>query len=259
MNLAMEACGEQGKEFVVLDRPNPLGGHRIEGPPMESQWKSYVGPIPVPYLHGMTTGELAQMINGQAWNNRRCRLTVVPMLGWDRNWAWDRTGLRWTPTSPNIPHRFSPAYYAVSGILGGMDGVDIGIGSIPFEAAAGAGIDPNELTATLSQQGWNGVRFSPYISSRKPGYAGVRMALTPYSQCDFMALAVRLVYEIDRRSRPSLFDRTRGDTWNLFCKVYGSANLRSQLARSGPAALAASWRSSCEAFRSRRASYLLYR
>ena len=81
MVLAMQACGEQGKEFVVLDRPNPLGGLKVQGPPLEQRWKSFVGQVPIPYVHGMTAGELARMCNGQGWMGARPRLTVVPKIG----------------------------------------------------------------------------------------------------------------------------------------------------------------------------------
>ena len=103
MALAMEACGEQGKDFIVLDRPNPINGQRVQGPPLERSWKSFVGQLPVPYVHGLTTGELARMANAEGWTGRRCRLTVVPMSGWQRGMTWNDTGLRWIPTSPNIP------------------------------------------------------------------------------------------------------------------------------------------------------------
>ncbi|MDB6120210.1 MAG: hypothetical protein JWO08_3991, partial [Verrucomicrobiaceae bacterium] len=111
MAVSMEAAAEAGKEFVVLDRPNPLGGQRVEGPPLESQWKSFVSQIPVPYVHGMTTGELALMIAAKGWIKRVPRVNVAKMQGWNRNMIWQDTGLRWHATSPNIPHAMSPAYY----------------------------------------------------------------------------------------------------------------------------------------------------
>src|SRR5438552_11450966 len=94
MTKCMEAAAENHIEFVVLDRPNPLGGLRVEGPLVEPEWISFVGQIPVPYVHGMTCGELARMINGKGWVGR-CDLKVVPMRGWARNFAWNETGLPW--------------------------------------------------------------------------------------------------------------------------------------------------------------------
>jgi uncharacterized protein YbbC (DUF1343 family) len=130
MVVAMEACAENGKAFVVLDRPNPMGGWRVEGPPLESKWKSFVGQIPVPYVHGMTAGELAMMTGAQRWITRTPRLNVVKMQGWSRNMTWQDTGRRWYRTSPNIPYATSPLYYVATGILGGASAVDIGIGML---------------------------------------------------------------------------------------------------------------------------------
>src|SRR3989440_1894944 len=104
MGRCMEAAGENKIPFVVLDRPNPLGGTRIEGPSVESRWISFVSQFPVPYVHGMTVGELAQMVNAKGWAGAHCDLTVVPMHGWSRDMIWGDDLLRWIPTSPNIPH-----------------------------------------------------------------------------------------------------------------------------------------------------------
>ena len=110
MGLAMEACAEAGLEFVVLDRPNPLGGERVEGPPLDERFRSFVGQWNIPYAYGMTCGELARMINGEGWIKKPCALTVVPMTGWRRSMVWHDTGLPWVPTSPNVPRADSPLY-----------------------------------------------------------------------------------------------------------------------------------------------------
>ncbi|HTP12588.1 MAG TPA: DUF1343 domain-containing protein, partial [Bacteroidota bacterium] len=105
MGLVMEAAAENGIPVVVLDRPDPLTGNRVEGPMLEPKYKSFVGAYAIPYVYGMTAGELAQMINGEGWlaGGVQCKLTVVPMEGWKRSMWWDETGLQWVPTSPNIP------------------------------------------------------------------------------------------------------------------------------------------------------------
>ena len=146
MALAMEACGQAGKDFVVLDRPNPLGGNLVQGPPMEEAYRSFVGQIPVPYCHGMTIGELAKMIVAKGWIKANPRLSVVPMTGWQHSMNWSATKLNWIPTSPNIPNWDSPFYCATTGILGELKDVDIGIGTDkPFHYAAARGIDGPEL------------------------------------------------------------------------------------------------------------------
>ena len=127
----MEAAGEKGIEVVVLDRPNPLGGMRVEGPAIESRWISFIGQLPVPYVHGMTAGELAKMSNALGWTRPPCRLTVIPMRGWSRQMVWEDTGLRWVKPSPNIPYDTSPLYYVATGMIGELAGMETGRGHAP--------------------------------------------------------------------------------------------------------------------------------
>ena len=145
MGLCMEAAGEAGKEFVVLDRPNPLGGERVEGPPLEPGWKSFVGMYPVPLVHGLTAGELARMAQGEGWLKPKVKLSVVPLGGWKRSTLWPASGLDWVRTSPNIPNGLSPFYYIATGIAGHLAAADVGTGtSLPFEYVAGQGVEPVE-------------------------------------------------------------------------------------------------------------------
>ncbi|MEZ5304309.1 MAG: DUF1343 domain-containing protein [Verrucomicrobiales bacterium] len=119
MVLAMEACAERGIEFIVLDRPNPLGGHRVNGPPIESKWISFVGQLPVPYCprHDFGGGAGAdgapgRLAEGAPW------LTLVKMCaGGSAAWRGATPGCRGA-TSPNIPKSTSPIYYAATGVLG---------------------------------------------------------------------------------------------------------------------------------------------
>ena len=89
MGRCMEAAGENKIPFVVLDRPNPVGGLRIEGPSVEPRWRSFVSEFPIPYVHGLTVGELARMVNGRQWISTPCDLTVVQMHGWHRGMTWE--------------------------------------------------------------------------------------------------------------------------------------------------------------------------
>ncbi|MEQ1854159.1 MAG: DUF1343 domain-containing protein, partial [Chthoniobacteraceae bacterium] len=177
MAKCMEACGEQKIAFVVLDRPNPLGGLRVEGPGIEEQWRSFVGQLPTAYVHGMTAGELAKMANANGWMGRRCQLSVVPMNGWSRDMTWPRTGLRWVKTSPNIPRSSSVPYYAATGIFGSLEGsgFDVGIGTDePFQMAGCYGVDSRTFTRVCSM-GASGVRFTPY---ERKEFAGSRLSLS---------------------------------------------------------------------------------
>lgn len=257
MVVSMEACGENGKEFVVLDRPNPLGGWRVEGPPVSPQWKSFVSQINVAYAHGMTAGELAMMTCGEHWINSRPRLNVVKMQSWNRGMVWQNTGLRWYRTSPNIPYASSPTYYLATGIFGGAAGVDIGIGTDnPFGYAGGNGVNPEVLAQRCRSWGLPGVSFSPYVHARE---SGVKISIDPHTPANITALNVFLLAEVNRMKGGAPLGRMHGDELSLFNKVYGSESLRRELMRGrSPQQIAASWRGFEESFKARRQPYLLY-
>lgn len=257
MLVAMEACGENGKEFVVFDHPNPLGGARVEGPPVATAWKSFVSQFNAPYVHGMTAGELAGMACGEGWIKARPHLFVVKMQGWTRNMLWGDTGLTWHKTSPNIPYEHSPLLYVATGILGGAAGVDVGIGTDdPFGFAGARGINASVFCDQCRRWGFPGVSFAPYSNK---GESGARLTINPRTPANITALDVYLLAELNHASHGSAVSHMRGDELNLFNKVYGSDSLRSQLKRGvTPSTIAGSWRSNEENFRSRRQRYLLY-
>jgi uncharacterized protein YbbC (DUF1343 family) len=260
MALAMEACGEAGKDFVVLDRPNPMGGINVQGPPMEEAFRSFVGQIPVPYRHGMTIGELARMMVAKGWIKSNPRVTVIPMQGWTRAMTWPQTGLNWVPTSPNIPKAISPFYCATTGILGELQGVDIGIGTPkPFQYAGARGIDGADFARLLNAQGFTGVSFLPYQSTVKPGFSGVELVIELSSNADLMALAVLLIQEVVKRTNGAALRSSSAGSQDLFKKVYGSDALGIALQNRTPwQEVAASWEPSLAAFKREREPFLLY-
>ena len=129
MGLAMQQCAATGKEFMVLDRPNPLGGNKVEGTP-ESESRSFVNQFAIPYIYGLTPGELAVMLVGEGLikTDKPLKLSVVPMQGWHRDMTYDETGLPWVPTSPHIPSAETAVYYPATGILGELEWASIGVG-----------------------------------------------------------------------------------------------------------------------------------
>lgn len=256
MVVAMEACAEQGKEFVVLDRPNPLGGWRVEGPGVNPSWKSFVSEIPTPYVHGMTSGELAMMACGEHWI-KAPHLHVVKLEGWNRGMVWESTGLQWRRTSPNIPHASSPAYYVATGILGGASGVEVGIGTEnPFGYAGASGVNAVEFTQACRGASFVGVEFTPF---QKDGMGGARLRIDSNSPANLTALDVYMLAELNRRSHGATLSRMHGEQLSLFNKVYGSEGLRRELQKGMSAKeIAASWRSYEENFKGRRQRYLLY-
>lgn len=163
MGLAMEAAAENGKEFVVLDRPNPLTGNKIEGNLTEDDCISFVSQFKIPYIYGLTCGELATYINenGLLKNGVKCKLTVVKMKGWKRNMDYEKTGLQWIPSSPHVPHGNSSFYYPVSGIVGEFGYVSIGVGyTIPFEMFGAPWIKADELADAMNALNLPGVILS---------------------------------------------------------------------------------------------------
>jgi len=253
----MEAAGEDHVEFVVLDRPNPLGGLRVEGPGVEPRWISFVGQVPVPYVHGLTVGELARMVNDLGWNGAKCKLTVVPMRGWTRNMTWADTGLRWVQTSPNIPYATSPLYYVATGMAGSLSGLNIGIGtSEPFQLVAAPGFPAQAFADRLQQIPMAGVSATPFYDPTI-GWQGVHLKIDPQASCNLCALAVYILATTERCAH--LFDRSSSSTIDLFYKVYGSTSIRGQLedGRSVDSIVAA-WEPGIERFKETRARYLLY-
>jgi uncharacterized protein YbbC (DUF1343 family) len=159
MRYAMEACFEQGVEVVVLDRPNPLGGLKVDGPPLDRKWRSYVGAFHVPYVHGLTIGELARIAkHSPGWMEvpdqvrEQGKLTIIPMRGWTRDMLWPATGLRWVPTSPFIPDLSAVLGYAMTGLGAQEGGFSHGIGTpYPFRLLRHEGKTAQEVKLALER------------------------------------------------------------------------------------------------------------
>jgi uncharacterized protein YbbC (DUF1343 family) len=268
MGLAMEACAAAGVEFIVLDRPNPTGGERVEGPLLQPDFKSFVGQWPIPYLYGMTAGELARMINGEGWISRRCPLTVVPLKNWRRWMVWRDTGLPWVPTSPYMPFADSPLHYPSTGILGQIGGVSIGIGyTLPFQTIAAPWIGSGEqFAAAMRGAGLSGVRFLPvtytpfYGAYRERQIQGVQVFFSEPARAPLLAVNF-VALDAAKRSGQNLFAEAAKDRSRMamFDKLMGTDQTRKLLlGGANAAAVIRSWRADEEAFRQRRQKYLLY-
>jgi uncharacterized protein YbbC (DUF1343 family) len=161
MKLAMESAARGGIPFVVLDRPNPQGGLRVEGPVLDPELESFVGPAPIPLLHGMTLGELARWFRASDPDLAPLDLKVVAMRGWERHMLWEDTGLRWRPPSPNLRTPRAALAYAALGL---MEGVEISEGrgiEDTFETIGAPWIDEAAYAAALNALGLPGVEFLP--------------------------------------------------------------------------------------------------
>jgi uncharacterized protein YbbC (DUF1343 family) len=231
MGLAMEAAADAGIPFVVLDRPNPLGGLRIEGNVAEPGFFSFIGQFPIPYVYGLTCGELARLLNGEGMlsGGTRCSLTVVPMKGWRRSMTFQQTGLPWVPTSPHIPMETSPAYYVATGVLGELGVISEGVGyPIPFRIFAAPWINPYTLADAMNALRLPGFLFRPIIF--KPFYGrmkdstlyGVQIHCTDEKVAELLPLQFRFLevhnqlypdrnpFTLAQPSRLGSFDRAAG-------------------------------------------------
>jgi uncharacterized protein YbbC (DUF1343 family) len=268
MGVAMEACAEAGIEFVVLDRPNPLDGERVEGPRLEPEFRSFVGKWDVPYVYGLTCGELARMINGERWISKPCKLTVVPLKGWRRSMVWRDTGLPWVPTSPHIPHDDSSLFYVATGMLGEIGGVNTGVGyTLPFQTVAAPGVDPYKLAACLNGYGLPGVRFKPttyqpfYFNYTKEVIGGVQIFFTDPAKAPLTAINFYALEALKKVAERDLFAEAvkAKKSFSMFDKVNGTDATRKALQAGTPAAeIVASWQPGEQAFRKQRQKYLLY-
>ncbi|MGE3180721.1 MAG: exo-beta-N-acetylmuramidase NamZ domain-containing protein [Phycisphaerae bacterium] len=266
MAVSMQAAAEHDVEFIVLDRPNPLGGNRMEGATWEPEFQSFVSYLPVPYVHGMTVGELAKLINDDArlMPQGKCKLTVVPMQGWQRNMLWRDTGLQWVPTSPHVPHADSAMFYAATGIMGELHVLSEGVGvPVPFELAGFPGADAAAMAAALNRRELPGVIFRPtyfkpfYGSFEKKDCGGVQVHLVDPHAAHLTGIQFH-VLDVVRTLQPdlALFGNKRD---NMFDKVCGTQRIREAFEAGKSATdVLAIWDEGIDAFREKRKSYLLY-
>lgn len=235
MGLVMEAAAENNKEVIILDRPNPLGGNRIEGNLVEDGYFSFVSQFAIPYVHGLTVGELAELLNGEELleNKEKCKLTVVPMEGWTRDMYFEETGLPWVLTSPHIPHRYSPFYYAISGILGELRGVlSIGVGyTLPFQTFATEWINDEELSNKMNSYKLEGVIFRPITYKPYYGFGkdktlhGVEIYITDYKKVNLIPIQFYFAQAVDELYGRNIISENEG-RFEMFDKVLGTSKIR---------------------------------
>lgn len=239
LGLVMRACALKGIPVMVLDRPNPLGGLKVEGTYPDPGYYSFVGQYRIPYIYGLTVGELATLINeeglnrGQKGNENalKCQLTVVPMEGWTRNMLFNDTGLPWILPSPNIPYPETAICYPSSGLCGEFYGyLNIGIGyTLPFGTFAEEWIDADKLKARLDSYkvpgiAWRTIHYKP-ISGRLTGKLihGVQYHYTDYEAATLTLTqfyVMQAVYELYGREpftaaqdRMAMFHKVCGSPW----------------------------------------------
>ncbi|MCI9117448.1 MAG: DUF1343 domain-containing protein [Muribaculaceae bacterium] len=271
MGLAMQTCAELGKEFVVLDRPNPAGANKIEGCIVEDSCFSFVSQFPIPYLYGLTPGELATYLNeeGLLPGGVKARLTVVPMEGYDRKMSFADTGMPWVLPSPHQPNAESALYYPATGILGELYYVSIGVGyTMPFKLVAADWVDAAELNRRLNALEIPGVMFRPihikpfYSTGKGENLQGVEIYVTdaeaaPLTLVQFYVMQELAAMYPDRRVMDTPEAAKR---FGMFDKVTGSKQIRRLFTkRHSVADMAPYWNKDVEPFRAASSKYHLYK
>lgn len=271
MGLAMEAAAEAGIPFVVLDRPNPLGGDYVAGYVRTELPKTFTSFYQIPMVHGLTVGELASLIKGEAMlpGLDRLELRVIRMQGWQRWMRWPDTGLPFVPTSPNIPTFDTSLLYAGFGLVESTMASEGRGTTDPFHLIGLPGIDDHTLAQRLNGCDLPGLRFDPvhFVPKSIPGKSsdpkylgrevhGVRITVTDYHSVEpveaALALLTTLYGVLPEKARADFF-------WGGFDDMAGSIQLRRQVAKGTSAQeIAAGWEPGVEGFQKTRERYLLY-
>ena len=248
MGNVMKVAAMEDVEMIILDRPNPLGGLRVEGPGVDDSLISFVGQYNIPYVYGLTCGELATLLNEEGMlkvtgsrgqdSTVRCRLTVVRMEGWTRGMSWDDTGLMWVPTSPHVPTPEAAYFYPATGILGELGCLSTGIGyTLPFGMIACEGMDADLLASRMNALYLPGLLFRPiyatpfYGSLKGRNIGGVQIYITDFgtarlSEIQFYAMEV--IAGIKPDFKP--FD-VPASRLEMFDKVTGSKSIRHEFGK----------------------------
>ncbi|MFA5645602.1 MAG: DUF1343 domain-containing protein [Candidatus Ratteibacteria bacterium] len=266
MKLCMEEAAKRKISFIVLDRPNPLNGVLVDGPMLEDGFESFVGIAKIPYIHGMTVGELAYFFNEEFRLN--CDLTVIEMQGWNRSMTWGDTGLPWIPTSPHIPEPDTPWFYPVTGMLGELSLVNIGVGyTMPFKLVAAPWIDAEIFSDFLNRKNLPGVWFqpvsyTPYYGSMKDKLChGCRIMIIDFSLFRPATTGLHIMTALrELYPRQFLLSSSQKSRFDLFTKVAGSNRVKDMIERpESPEDLYARQENALKGFLKKRERSLLYR
>lgn len=268
MYLAMQAAAGNDIEFIVLDRPNPLGGLKVEGCLVEEGFFSFVSQLKVPYVYGLTCGELAMLINSEFMGDRPCKLTVVKMKKWRRKMTFDDTGLPWVPASPHIPFAHSAYFYPVSGILGELGYMSIGVGyTLPFEIFAAEWIDAEQFAKALNVKQLPGIVFRPihlkpyYSVGQGKNLHGVQVYLRDFDKARLSDVQFH-VMEVAAQLYPDkkVFDHADENRFGMFDKVCGTDFIRKEFSKNHRFAdIQSYWTKDEESFGKLAKKYYLYR
>jgi len=262
LGLCMEAAAEKGIPFIVLDRPNPLGGIITDGPVIPDSLRSFVGMFPVPVVYGLTIGELAGMANGESWleGGVRADLTVVRMEGWTRGMHWDDTGFPWVRPSPNIRRPETVLVYPATCYLEATN-ISEGRGTeIPFQMIGAPFVDGRKLAGLLSAPDMTGVSVHDVVftpsSSKFDGIrcSGVRLEFTASDSLHPVMVGIRILSALKSLCGDSLVVSRRG-----LSRLLGDPEALDLItAGKSPSSIAERWEPGRRAYAARANAYFIY-
>jgi len=269
MYYTLQAAAEQNKQVIVLDRPNPIGGLRVDGPLRADSLKSFVAIAPIPIVHGMTVGELATLFNEENMleNGVKADLVVVKMENWNRDMYFDECSLEWIPPSPNMPDLETALLYPGLCFIEGTN-VSEGRGTYqPFKQIGAPYINADELSQKLNEVKFIGINISPVFytpveienMSKSPKYKdekcyGVKFEITDRDNFEALKFGVYLISTI-HDLYPDKFEFRR----NWLDKLSGVDWLRSGISNGEkPENLISRWKDDVMQFKKLREKYLLY-
>lgn len=268
MGLVMEAAADYNKEVIILDRPNPLGGEKVEGPLVHEGFFSFVSQFKIPYVYGLTCGELARLLNfeGLLANGKKCQLQIIPMQGYSREMDFEATGLHWVPTSPHIPNSQTAYYYAATGIIGELDPSMIGIGyTLPFQTLVTENIDANQLSNAMNALNREGVIFRPtyykpyYKEMQGKELQGVQIHITDYKKVnltEIQFLFLQEAHKIEPKFNPF---KGKEERYRMFDMGCGTDSIRLSMIKDyNFEKLRTIWNGECQNFKELSKKYYLY-
>ncbi|MDX1666393.1 MAG: DUF1343 domain-containing protein, partial [Saprospiraceae bacterium] len=271
MGYAMQSAAEQGIPFMVLDRPNPLGGNSQEGFVLEPGFETFVGLYPIPVSHGFTVGELARMIKGEGWLEglEELDLQVIEMKNWSRDMLWPETGLEWIPPSPNIP-TFDIALIYPGACFFERTTASEGRGTMqPFQQLGAPWIDSEQLAEELNSRKLSGLDFEAISFTPRsiegmdadPDWEGeevhgIKYVITDPDQVEPVAAGVHVLQAFYYMSMEQGEDDFLSESVR---SLAGTDRLYDMISKGfAPSEIIASWSEELAQFEKQRQPYLLY-
>lgn len=262
MLLAMQAACERGVEFIVLDRPNPIGGNRLEGTLLRHEFKSFVGAHPIPIRHGMTIGELALLFNAEL--ELDLQLEIVPMRGWARSMWYDQTELPWVPSSPSMPTLDTAILYPGTCLIEGTN-LSEGRGTTkPFEWIGAPWIGADQWSETLNNLELPGVRFRPvhFVPSLSKHVNELCHGVSIHIMDRQLAMPLEIVLYLLAtvvEAYPEHFEFVETDGAYFIDQLAGTDSLRlAIIEKHSPAQIIQGWHKDLDEFAHRRKPFLIY-